>query len=479
MNIRPLIFLLSFVHLTLAVPASAGTKTPGTQEAPGEATAAPEKEPKLEKPKVEPPEERKEEHKTESRHALVRKLDDAGTLWVGEKGGVHFVMERMDDAVPDGRKRRAFWSTYLSQEENENYVKYRQAWADGELVGKANFLQFPSLDASLKAGIHSLNSSLASFHAHSELWIAFVTRRPISEPSQLGELTGHDIEMYVSVCTDPASPVVMHMGISRAFLYMLNALREQSHFPMQQSHFPMHKNLAVQLHAFAASVTLQRYPKKLYMVSAPVPVMSDILLRALPGHMFIDKTAKLLDELARKEEAPATPEYKILLAKEMALEEKVQAESAKLGALDEQLWELEHKNPVPQERLSEVKEQREEIRASLKPIRAELRTVEREIRESEARMQTKIALSAVETLPVGRADAPLRIVTGVSIQVFDKSRTHVIFDFNKDTRLAKVYDDLLRGEVTRRFDWLFHGDMCIRLNPNIAVDLDALAHKFD
>ena len=204
-------------------------------------------------------------------------------LYTGQrKDGVYFVMERIDAAVPNSEKRLNFWDTYISSEYNK-HGDYRCLWANKNGILPKGFLTFSSRDASLTDGIYSLRTSLEEFYKDNELWIGCACIKDIKDPADLEE---SDIEMLVSVMTHPDAPIVEHMGISKSFRYLLNAY-------YAREEYPLHTDLSMSLHSFAAKIMNIRYDNKIYMITAPVPAMRNIMINSLPkDDLFIILAAK-------------------------------------------------------------------------------------------------------------------------------------------------------------------------------------------
>lgn len=88
-------------------------------------------------------------------------------------------------------------------------------------------------------------------------------------------------EIAMTILSEEGIPLVVHMGISRSFRYLLKSLRSPDEFPL-------HKNLAIQLHSSAAYEMLKR--QKIYMITRPVTTVREILLRylTLGKTVFVD-----------------------------------------------------------------------------------------------------------------------------------------------------------------------------------------------
>ncbi|MDF3034690.1 MAG: hypothetical protein K0R76_1644 [Alphaproteobacteria bacterium] len=105
-----------------------------------------------------------------------------------------------------------------------------------------------------------------------EVWVAYVTE---SHPEPISNLTNvklytKNIKMFVTVTSKPDALLTSHMGIAASVEHMSSPTR--------------HSQLSLPLHAFAAQVMLNRNPKRLYMVNAPMIGMEKILEKALPAN---------------------------------------------------------------------------------------------------------------------------------------------------------------------------------------------------
>lgn len=97
-----------------------------------------------------------------------------------------------------------------------------------------------------------------------------------------------DLLLTVGVATERDLPTVTHFGIFRNPLAFLDAR-------------PEHRGLAMQLHGFAATVCLRALSHKVFMVTNPMPRMTEILRRSLrPGELYAgDSDADVREYLNR------------------------------------------------------------------------------------------------------------------------------------------------------------------------------------
>lgn len=166
--------------------------------------------------------------------------------------------------------------------------------------------------AELKTGLYTFNENLKEFSKNNELWICYATPRKISKAQDINK---DQVEIAVTVLTTPEAPMTTHMGISRSFKYLLNA-SEEMHLrqilndasdedlkkynfqrPTSQINYPLHRNLAMQIHSFAAKVMKLRDPKKIYMINSPTPPMRTIMKKALPNKTFVGDNVSMAKEI--------------------------------------------------------------------------------------------------------------------------------------------------------------------------------------
>lgn len=105
-----------------------------------------------------------------------------------------------------------------------------------------------------------------------EVWVAYASDKKVQKKAQLKDSDDvKHIEMFVTVITTPEALLTTHMGISRSYEAAIAANRVKQ--PNQSMH----------LHSFAAKVMKQRYPNKVYMMTAPMDVMRSLFIKNLPA----------------------------------------------------------------------------------------------------------------------------------------------------------------------------------------------------
>ncbi len=128
-------------------------------------------------------------------------------------------------------------------------------------------------DASSKIGTGAFLGSLRYYqHPNAEVWVAFVSNKPVINPYKIDESS---IEMFVTVDTSEHSVFTSHMGIARAAGTFPKALQ--------------HKNISMKLHAFAAKFMLEQHPEKMYMINAPAEEMREIVIDAFKKKGKLDQ----------------------------------------------------------------------------------------------------------------------------------------------------------------------------------------------
>lgn len=114
-----------------------------------------------------------------------------------------------------------------------------------------------------------------------QLWVAYASCKPIVGKATFDFSFEHSIEMYVSVVTSPDSDVLItsNMGISRTW---------ETAYALARGMRKQHPKQSVHLFSFAAKVMKILYPEKVYMLTAPVPAMCNILRDNMPkGAVFV------------------------------------------------------------------------------------------------------------------------------------------------------------------------------------------------
>jgi hypothetical protein len=102
-----------------------------------------------------------------------------------------------------------------------------------------------------------------------DLWILFCTREdPVSTSKNLesSDANFDKIEMSVGLLTDAVSPITVHMGILRSFLF----------FKRKSS---PHKGISMYMHTFGGAFAKDYYTNKQYMYTRPATIMSKIIYK--------------------------------------------------------------------------------------------------------------------------------------------------------------------------------------------------------
>jgi hypothetical protein len=100
-----------------------------------------------------------------------------------------------------------------------------------------------------------------------EVWVAYVLDKKPQGGFSESDLS--NVVMAVSVATSQGVPFQVHMGISRNPLFISSSGSSVS-------------GLSVQLHAFAAKVMRTLHPEKKFLITNPLPQMTEILKKSLP-----------------------------------------------------------------------------------------------------------------------------------------------------------------------------------------------------
>jgi hypothetical protein len=199
-------------------------------------------------------------------------------LYVGHKGDLHFVFERVS---PDNI---VFWNTYI-----QNQTKNIHNILPPEFTSP-----FSSFKKSLK------------YYLNDDVWVAYATTEKITKKSAdiPLNLTG-DIEMAVPIMTNNNIPFYTPMGIIRAieFIEFKNTNKWTSSsgklLAPFKAQFSPHKNLSLQLHSFVAQAIKMIYGNKEYLLTRPVKAMSDIFQKNLPEEAVWIGSRKELEEKKR------------------------------------------------------------------------------------------------------------------------------------------------------------------------------------
>lgn len=410
-----------------------------------------------------------EEGKSQKYVAGVKKINDY--LYIGKKeDGLYFVMERIDEAVPNSESRLQFWRNYVKSE-NSGHGNYKKAWSqrDGNLP--RGFLLFPGRAGRLDDGLYSFEESLNKYYTNNELWVAYVSTL---EPKKADDIQADNIEMAVSIMTNPEAPMVVHMGISRSFNYLLNALDEVEK-ETQKRKFPLHKDLAMGLHSFAAKVMLLRDPQKIYMVTSPVPMMRDIMTKAISkDHAFVGNGRTEAERIYEaQEKSEDVKELSKLIDEEMEEIKKAEEEFQikKIDPMEEdykKITDIEEQKKVSEE-IDKLYKEKQELKKEMKSELVGPLWKERSEIISKKYDQILEKLKKEGKLP------PLLCGDWRcnKVEILDKKRKDIVYSDNRDEKIVTVNNQTFKDDETKRFDWFHHRDLSF--NPYITIDYDALA----
>lgn len=136
----------------------------------------------------------------------------------------------------------------------------------------------------IRAGLCAFQESLRIFRDYNyqpEIWITYALSGAGIDPAQpITQALFPHIEMVVTVMTSPQVPVTAHMGITRTVYHEVAVFKKE---------LPKHERLSIALHGFAAKTMKYIYPSKVWMVTAPVAKMADILQKVLPARSSATK----------------------------------------------------------------------------------------------------------------------------------------------------------------------------------------------
>ncbi len=185
---------------------------------------------------------------------MIQKIND--NKYVAVKGELRFVFEHFP---PDTDGEFEKWIKFVNDEKDNGHRAYHAA-AASELTDERHLaLGLPERNTALNDGYVSL---VENFENYSQtLWIASVRH-----------VKGNALEMLMGVMMDPYSPLTLHMGINRCFPFLIDVVYGKQ---------TITKGLALKLHGFAAAVETFIYPHKTMMMSAPVPVMTKIMMNGM------------------------------------------------------------------------------------------------------------------------------------------------------------------------------------------------------
>lgn len=414
-------------------------------------------------------------------------------LYIGEKEpGLYHIMERIDTAVPGSRL--SFWQDYISRE-RKNHNEYKKLWAEERLPKGKGFLQFESRECSLIDSIGSFEKSVNQHNSNNELWIAFTSSKSIQDAN---EITFDDIEIAVPVMTDKDSPMVTPMGLGRSFHYMLKAAESEKHIQnildllkrhskekliefgysesdlrIPENKFKVHPGQTMDILSFMAKVMKIRDENKTEMIHAPVPAVRNILLKALPDHVYVGDnvgdnkrlaitTHKSIAELPSKAIYVEHAKLEEELAEEIQILKKKHDELCKFRN-DSNREEIKDKYFEMKDRLDKQQEEKRKKSKELWDLYSD--TKDKEIDDILQKLAAKVEMTP-KTSPIRR--------TGQKIQIFDHTRKNIIFEHDKESKIIFVNNKKLEGDEANRYNWFYHGDM--RFQPCVTTDLEALAN---
>ena len=201
-------------------------------------------------------------------------------FYVTRSGSLYFCMQRLDPKARDSEQRVKAWDKFVKAEFGE-HDDYLALCEEDELPEGRNLPFFDVYGDSPDAGVLSFGAFLQRFATTAETWVAFVTTQ---DPIEAKRIDFKRIEMYFAVLTDPDAPMVTHMGISRSFAYLNQAVQDEE--------VVVHRNLAMRLHGYAAAVMRCHAPDKVYQITGPLDSMRAIMKKepGLRGHLFSGTT---------------------------------------------------------------------------------------------------------------------------------------------------------------------------------------------
>lgn len=189
--------------------------------------------------------------------------------YVEKRGELYFVFEKVN---PENKE---LWKEYLTEQK-------REAAKNAKGTNKNMF------DASVNSIRACENSIFAvSKNKKDELWFTYVTTKDVTDKS-LFPVSKGEIEMACSVMTNKDIPFTTHIGIFRAVEFL-------------EKKFISHKDLAMQLHSFAAKVVNLEYANKEYMITNPMKLMREIMVKNLESSLVIGTEADKEDVLIKRD----------------------------------------------------------------------------------------------------------------------------------------------------------------------------------
>lgn len=313
-------------------------------------------------------------------------------------------------------------------------------------------------------GLSGFKANLKEPHSRNELWVAFVTSKPVESP---GVVTGPGVEMYVSVASVKGSPMLMNMGIQRGFQYMVQATRN-----LDDPKHLCHRNLSLSLHSFVAQVMLEREPGMLYMITKPVRRMRELLLQALPGDAFNGCTYSQAQE-AYYQAGTRSAEWLELDQESTRLTGAVAAAWSDLWQMKWLIKQLEQTPQCDEGRIEVLKILKRSIVAEHTRLEAQARSV-LERKAQQRLLEISRLAEAIQVRPDGTPIVISRYPEEVIGILGRGERSDKIFEWNRTTRTIHVGGRTLVGNETLAYEWFVQSTMGGD-TPFVTVNLDALA----
>lgn len=225
-------------------------------------------------------------------HAVPRKHDPTTT------DTLHFCLERLDG--PSRTHRRLHWLNYLQHdlERADTIAAHARRHASdtrllhGLLRGTRGRVDLQAaiwaaeragpeerdeigrmavVGMEGKDGLKAAIASLTHFHATNQLYIAYVSSKPMDTTSDFGS----HIEMVMTVLATDRSPFQSHVGITRTFHHLSKSYHRRQHTSSEPAEH-VHEGLAMLLQGFAAREMQKAEPGRVYVISSPTKHMLEI-----------------------------------------------------------------------------------------------------------------------------------------------------------------------------------------------------------
>lgn len=365
--------------------------------------------------------------------SIVHRVNDR--LWIGERPSprsssnddVHDTMFYVLERIDNHDERRSRWTGFGEEEilASYQYGKRHATMSDEhKRIFPTRETHWMHIAGDATPGHIGFGWSVkrTGFKHTGEVWVAFVTSRPVRTERDVANIQGHDVEMYMSVLTHPEAPMVVHMGIQRGLQHAIQWIDGKTW---------MHGRLSIPLHSFAARAIKSMRPRVVYMMTSPVVHMGPLLERALPHHVFRSTTWSSLDQRTEPHPDPVTFRY--------------------TKKVDDDGLMLARQRTAEHERISDDKERR------------------------------MLALQRVRPAPDESPIHEIRRADGIdTLQIWDPSRTQVLYEergarYSRSGTTVSVWGRPWTGDP-RAFSWLNHPNM---LRHALAtVNYEALAANF-